>query len=800
MTRPSRWATAGFVTAQSSNSNAIEVTGTGAQITLERGSEVRISSGNSVGIVSGDMATVDIAGEVSASSSSSQAIVLGDGSTLNIMEMGVVSTSSSESQAVRIAEGASTATINVMSGGEIDAVGAQAVLDEGMTNTMVTVSGTVFGGSSEAVMALGGGDDMVTIESGGLIEGSSANPVIEFGMGSDTLTIQQADGLTGPGMLGDFGAGEDTLNVEAGDYTSSQFSNLETVNVGGGSGSGTAASALSMSALRSADMSQFFAPVRMSGGSASYTVDDNQSEQTINANSGGTVTVSDGGTAGTVNSDGGTTNVENGGSVMNSNASNGGSTNVSQGGTVMESRAGNGGSVNVSSGGDAGRVQSDMGGNVTVGDGGRGRVDSGSGNGGTINFQSGSTADMDAGASARTETMRVAGANFESGSRVNNRNSIFLSSTAAGDTVTTSLDANAFAAGVAGTGVTNANTLSAAAGLDRIAQAGTDDPTLDALGANIVLASANDVPALFNQIAREGDVQAAATSLVGAQGFNNMLRAGTQPIATFGPEGAGVWVGGAYQNVSVDGGARSDFDTSSYSAAVGVEAEFGLFGLDGTRAGVALGYTNSDLDSPAGDADVDAWNVGAYAGGSYGPGRFDTAVSYTRASIENASIDENADILNGRLELGFDVLGDANLGGNIQPFVRLAGTYGNFSSFEATGPVGTAFRDEDFSQGVAGIGLRLGESVIEAGAVRVSAEAAYEHVFGDRALGFDADLGTSTDAFRISHQVADKDRLAVGAQIGAVSLAGMGVALRYDGRYGSDVTDHTASLRVSKHF
>ena len=847
----------GFVTAQSSNSNAIEVTGSGAQITLERGSEVVISSGNSVGVVTGSMATLDVAGTISASSSQSQGVVLGDGSTINIMEMGLIETSSSGSQAVLVAEDASTATINVMSGGEIDAVGAQAIVDEGMTDTTVNVSGTIFGGSSEATLDLGGGDDMVVIETGGLIEASSANPAIVFGAGSDTLTIRQADGLTGPGMLGDFGEGMDTLNVEAGEYRSSQFMNLETVNVGGSGGGSGGGGMMSMAELQDVPR----VPIFMESDGGTYVVDSAVPDQTVNVMGSGSARVTEGGEVGTINNSGGgstdvesggsvnesnnsdggstnvneggnvdtanndsggSTNVNNGGNVGESNASNGGSTNVNEGGNVDranaesggstnvnnggrvgESRAGNGGSVNVNEGGDGGRVQSDAGGSVNVGSGGRARVDANSGNGGTINFASGSTADMDAAASSRPQGMNIAGATFEGGSSVNVRNSIFLTGSAAGDRIDVGLGQDAFFNGVSGTGVTNANSLSAAQGLDRIAQAQNDTVALDQLD-GIVLAAAEDVPTLFNEIARADDVQVAAGSVIAAQGFTDALRAGSFPMVDATGNGAGFWIGAGLGKFDADVENRESLEIDTVQYLGGFEGDFGLPGLDEGRAGIAVGYTEADIDSVPG-ASADTWNVGLYGGGTAGFGRADLAVSYSRADLEapgvdGAGLDESADVFGGRAEFAFDVLGDANRGLNLSPFVRLGGTHASFSDFDSAGPVDTRFEDEDFTQGVAGAGLRIGGNTFEAGALRLSAEAAYERVFGDRDVTFGGTVGNTADAFDIRQRVADKDRLAAGAQLGFVTSGGMAFAVRYDGAFGSDVEDQRVSGRIGFRF
>ncbi len=262
------------VTAQSSNSNAIEMTSTGAVITVENGGEVKISSGNSAAIISGSEATVEVDGTVSASSSASQGIVLGDRSSLTVQSRGVIETSSSESQAVLVGEMAESATITVERGGNIDAVGAQAIVDKGMTNTTVVVDGTVFGGSSEPVLDMGAGSDTVTVN--GTVRATSASTVIDLGAGDDTLNDNSSQTIAGPGTLVSAGDGMDTLNINNGKpNNSSSYAGFETTNVGANNNPDDPAN----------------------GRDSTLNVDDDQSGNQINAQSGGRVNVRNGGTA-----------------------------------------------------------------------------------------------------------------------------------------------------------------------------------------------------------------------------------------------------------------------------------------------------------------------------------------------------------------------------------------------------------------------------------------------------------------------------------------------------------------------
>ncbi|RYH02562.1 autotransporter outer membrane beta-barrel domain-containing protein [Salipiger sp. IMCC34102] len=283
----------GFVSATSSNSNAIESTGTGASILVEAGGEIAISSGNSAGIVAGPQGTVEIAGTVGASSSNSQGVVLGNRGELTIRTGGLIETSSSESQAVLIGEDATTATILVEEGGDIDAVGAQAIVDRGTTRTEVTVNGVVFGGSSEPVISLGGGNDTLVVN--GTVRGSSADPVIDMGAGDDSTTINSSTTVEGPGVLVDGGSGNDELTLASGqNFDANQFTGVEQTTTRRNTTPG--------------DPNE--------GGSTSVNVSDDQSGNSFSAGEGGNVTVENGGRAGRVSTnDGGQATVREGGTA-----------------------------------------------------------------------------------------------------------------------------------------------------------------------------------------------------------------------------------------------------------------------------------------------------------------------------------------------------------------------------------------------------------------------------------------------------------------------------------------------------
>ena len=732
----------GFVTAQSSGSNAIEAQGANAQITVERGGEVSISSGNSVGIVSGDGGTVTVEGTVKASSSQSQGVVLGDGATLNVGDRGVIETSSSESQAVLIGMGAATATVNVRRGGNIDAVGAQAVVDRGMTDTTVTVDGRVFGGSSDPVLDMGDGDDTVTVN--GTVEGSSADPVIDLGAGDDTLNNNSSETISGPGVLAVGGAGNDTLNLANGSQNrSSRYSGFETTNVGRNRNANDPAN----------------------GMESTLTVDNDQSGNTINANEGGRVDIRDGRRAGSV-----TVNANSGGTV----------------GLTADNGAGTG---------------------------------SGQG-GGTFNFAAGSTADVSAGGASR-ERQSFSGTTFGPGTRTVVNNSDFLTGTAAGNAIDIGLGQGAFANAAALRSAGSVNAAAAAGALD--AAIAANPAVLDAAiagGRFSLLTTGAATADVLRRISGEIGVQTAGAGILAAGTFADALRpggvAGSTHTATFGStvgvQGTdlsarstqaatdtvgsaavpGVWVAALGSAFDVESSASGDYDGATGGLVLGLEGFLDMPGLDGGTAGIAVGYTDTQVDGVLDDGDARGYHVGAYISGRAGGLTWNGALSYSHLDLESGIADGDANVFSGRAEAAYDLFA-LGTGLFVAPVARLGFTHADVDGFGALGPLGTVVSG-DFGQGTAAIGLRMAGWV---GAGTLRADAFYEHTFGDARLNLDATvLGT---AFTTGATVADENRFRLGlgydVQVGQAQIGA-----RYDGAFGEDVREHTGSVKVTFRF
>jgi len=264
----------GLITALSDGSSAIAITGSTAQITIANGGEVKVASGDSVAIIAGSGAVVTVDGVVSAAGAGSQGIVLREGATLSVESQGRIETADSAAEAVRIGEMASTATVNVASGGVINASGAQAIVDVGDTDTTVLIDGSVTGGAGSSLLSLGGGDDNVTVN--GSVTSTSAFPVVDLGSGNDVLNDNSSETIAGSGILASGGSGSDILNLSNGrSNNSANYQQFEVTNLGTNNNPNDP----------------------LNGNGTTLNVTDDQSGNEINVAAGSTLNVRDGGTA-----------------------------------------------------------------------------------------------------------------------------------------------------------------------------------------------------------------------------------------------------------------------------------------------------------------------------------------------------------------------------------------------------------------------------------------------------------------------------------------------------------------------
>lgn len=733
----------GVVTAQSSNSNAIEITSTGAVITVENGGEVRISSGNSAAIISGRGATVNIDGTVSASSSASQGVVLGDGSTLTVQSRGVIETSSSESQAVLIDDLASTATVNVERGGNIDAVGAQAIVDRGMTDTTVEVDGTVFGGSSEPVLDMGAGNDTITVN--GTVRATSANPVIALGAGDDTLSDNSSQTIEGPGTLATGGSGMDTLNLNNGTANdSSRYSGFETVNVGANSNPNDPAN----------------------GRGSTFNVTNNQSGNQINPQSGGTVNVRDGGT-------------------IDLRADSGSGTGSGQQGGVINFEAGS--TANVQSANQIGTQPSQEFTNTTFADGTRVSASSefvrGTASNNTSTGRGEIALQSDFSNGARTENSAGFGSalnslvasNILSSAQQAALNELIGQASTAADAeallsqISGEIGAQAAASGLQAATQFNSVLLPANSSETRLSTFSSERPSAFIASSGLKTSDSSDSSALAL------DSSATANNGVWVSGFGGFVDADTNPASTA-------------------------FNSDTYGLAIGYDRDVALENIDAAMFGLGVGYSDTDVDGIGDSVDVSAYSIGSYFEAARGPLTGNVAASYSYQDIGNsdAGIDGSGNIFVASSEGFYNLSQDANF--VVGPIGRLGATFGSYGGFNVgTDVLEVTYSDTDFSRFTAGLGVRVGgQTQTDIGLLLLNLDLLYEGVLGKETVQFDGQLANS--AVSVAAPFANDDGFLVSAGAGLAFSENTSLGLRYAATLGDNVQSHRGEIRLSIQF
>lgn len=325
--------------------------------------------------------------------------------------------------------------------------------------------------------------------------------------------------------------------------------------------------------------------------------------------------------------------------------------------------------------------------------------------------------------------------------------------------------------------------------------------------------------------------QSAAGGVLAGHAFNDLLRAGASPLQrdffssnTHGPtkvagplfkrgrlddRNTGFWLATTYGNFDIDDDPDAfALQAESFGVAAGLEHRIRIGDYDKAAIGIGGGYTTTDIDPAfAGSGEVESWSVGLYAGGTSGPLRGDFAVSYTGADVEsvvtdgsllNNSAGFDGDIVTGRVELAYNLAGDARRGFVAAPLLRATGTLADFD--DVSFQTGESLVDGELDQGILGAGFRVGYNAasIYRNDYRITLEAAYERVVGDESLDFlyGDTLADPLVLSPVSQVVVDQDRLHAGATASVELMNMVDLVLRYDGRIGDLVEDHRGSVRA----
>ncbi len=633
----------------------------------------------------------------------------------------------------------------------IDAVGAQAIVARGMTATNITIDGVVFGGSSDPVIDLFAGDDVVTIN--GTVRATSASPVISLGAGDDTLNNNSSQTIEGPGVLVDAGPGNDTVNQNNGmENNTSRFTNVETTNVGRNMNPNDPAN----------------------GMMTTVNVDSALNGGTVNANEGGSVNVSNGKTSGR-----GTVNANSGGQVSVT-ADNAQGTGSGQNETRINTMSGS--QVNITGESRAGtqnqRVEgSNFGNGTTVRPSSGFQRGTAAGDSITLNsdFSLGGASGNDASVGAALNNLVESG--IATAAQQNALDALIGSTIDGGQRAVTAVASSEAAVQSVGAGLVAAGSFHSAL-----------RPSPTAIGARIDSA--------FGLQADTATI-AAAPQVYGADIIiSDPVVVAPEPI-----DMSGIWVSGFGSYLDVDATALSNgYQADIYGGAIGLQRSVRLGLLGEGIGGVAVGYSFADVDGFVGGGEVDTYSVGAYFSAVSGQFSSDLAASYSYQDIDTSVGDTDAHTFIGSAEGFYDVLADTQYFAG--PLGRIGFVYSNVDGFTAPGALGARFSDTDVSQFTAAIGGRIGADFdTPAGALALSVDALYEFVSGDDTVSFAGQFGAgNVGQFTTATPFADEDRLVVGVEAGFAITDNATLSLRYEGTFGDDVRQDTGNAKLTIRF
>ncbi|WP_299685901.1 autotransporter outer membrane beta-barrel domain-containing protein [uncultured Tateyamaria sp.] len=284
----------------------------------------------------------------------------------------------------------------------------------------------------------------------------------------------------------------------------------------------------------------------------------------------------------------------------------------------------------------------------------------------------------------------------------------------------------------------------------------------------------------------------------------------------FGPDGASVWVSPF--------ASRSDVDAAPPVPGYNADANGLAIGYDVTRptatgfvrAGVALGYSSTDVSSGPDSADIDTRQIGAYYHMERDAWRFTTAATYgrqshditrvipltgsapatARASADGSVFEIGADLsYNLAPRLGWDNAAQMRLA----PVVSLRHTVVNRDGYTETGAgiLNLTVGSERFDRTVLGVGMAFEQTIQTADGMTVipSVSLMYEHAFGsDRSVVNSTIAGVTGASFQDSGAALGDSVIAIGAGLEIKVDDTFSFDMRYSGQFGDNADTHSASI------
>lgn len=259
--------------------------------------------------------------------------------------------------------------------------------------------------------------------------------------------------------------------------------------------------------------------------------------------------------------------------------------------------------------------------------------------------------------------------------------------------------------------------------------------------------------------------------------------------------------------------------------AIGAERRF-----DGAAwpvlAGIAGGYTSTNVESGSSDSDIDSFHLGVYSASQIGALTLSGVASYAWQDYDftrpiafgggavPALGGAGGHTVSGSLEAFYDVIAGFGAGEGavdndrwgglaIGPLATVDIARAERNGFTETGAgiLNLTVAGQDVSQKVTGLGLAARfEQAIGQAVVMFDGRIAWEHVFGDRNMVTRSQIPLAGAAFITASAPVSQNRLAVGLGAALDISDGLSAHLRYDGSFSKSTNDHSGSAGATFRF
>ena len=237
-------------------------------------------------------------------------------------------------------------------------------------------------------------------------------------------------------------------------------------------------------------------------------------------------------------------------------------------------------------------------------------------------------------------------------------------------------------------------------------------------------------------------------------------------------------------------------DTEIWGGSVGIDRRLNEQWL----VGLAFTASNADVDVQSfSSTDIDSYYItpyvsyfrenavmGAdyYSDALYSYGRQDYDITRNSSAVGTPDGETHSiEISNG---LRFE-----NHGIKHGPFVGFRWITGEIDSYDESGPGALSVNGTDFDSLASIVGYEVAKHIaIQRGVIIPYANAAWEHEFEDETVSVG---GTPVS-------IVDEDTLVIGLGVAAQLINGWTLQTEYQGRFGSDVTQHYAGIRIGYQF